>query len=472
MFIFKKLEFQLYLLQLENYHIQRFFKVSLNNFLNRGTQRRQTLIYTAKVKVIFYLSLFFYIVNILVSSLIIFFIFKSLIVGLISFIIASLVFAYLFFIYLIISTLIISPFDKFIKQAIINQAKQKLDSIPHLKIIGLTGSYGKTTTKEMLYDVLSQKYKTVKTEGNLNTPLGIAKTIKEKIAKDTEIFIVEMGAFNQGDIKELCNLTQPDISILTGINESHLERFQTIQNTIATKFEIVKYAKENAIVVLNTLDENIKSNFEKYIDHKKVKTTDNLKVEIKEFFEDGSGQIIQINNLEIKTKFIASYIKNTISLVYLTAQELELTNEEIKTGIEKAEPPKHRMNGTLHPNDVLVIDDSYNGNPAGVKEAISTLSHFKSRRKIYITPGLVEMGDRAESIHKIIGYNLSRVADLVILIDNSSSKIIKQSLLQNNFSEEKIKVYGSMLNLEEDLISILRPNDVVIFQNDWPDNYS
>ena len=472
MFLFKKLEHQLYLLQLENYNIRRFIKVALDNLFNPGTKRRQELKYTKKIRVIFYISLFLYAIDIIASAVIMFFITKLLTVATITFILATLIFSYLFFIYLAIVTLIISPLDKIFKQSIIKKAKKRLQQIPNLKIIGITGSYGKTTTKDLLFDTLSQKYKTVKTEGNLNTPLGVAQVIKNKIEDDTEVFIVEMGAFEKGDIKELCSLATPDISILTGINESHLERFGSIENTIEAKFEIVKYAKENATVILNTLDDNIKENFSRYAENKNVKTLENIKTESKEFSEDGSGQIIEVEDLEIKTKFIASYIKNTISLIYLTAKELDLTNEEIKESIEKAEPPKHRMNPTLHPNDVLVIDDSYNGNPEGVKEAIQTLSKFKSRRKVYITPGLVEMGDKSEEIHKKIGQHLSSVADLVILIENSSSKIIKESLLDNNFKEENIKTYSSMTDLEEDLISTLRPNDVAIFQNDWPDNYS
>lgn len=154
--------------------------------------------------------------------------------------------------YFIISNFLISPLDIYLKKRIISQAKSKLSEFPKLKVIAITGSYGKTTTKEILKTTLRESYEVLATEGTKNTPLGISRLILSELKASHEIFIVEMGAYTKGNIAELCDLVHPNISIITGITLQHLERFKTLDNIIDAKFEILECLKEDDFAIVDT----------------------------------------------------------------------------------------------------------------------------------------------------------------------------------------------------------------------------
>lgn len=477
-----RLSFFLYLFQLENYDSSRFLKVSLRRFF-KSRERRQELVWTMKAIFLFSLSLFFVFLLPVLSfwyfslnghSLFFklsfsFFFFASLL--------------YFFFLPLLLSSWVLFPFDFLAKKIIVARAKKKLSRLSKIKIIGITGSYGKTTMKEMLASVLSEKLKIAKTPENINTPLGIARFILKELSPEIDVFIVEMGAYKKGDIKELCRLASPDIAVLTGINESHLERFKNIRNTISAKFEIVRFSKPNALIVLNAEDERIVANFKNYLGSKEAaffssKPSSLSKFTPREikFLEDGYGLEFILSNPEkeigpVKANFLAGYIVGAVSAAALIADYFNLSEQEILRGVFEARPASHRLNLIRRENDILVIDDSYNGNPKGVKEAIEVLKRFEKRRKIFATPGLVELGKDSDRVHFGIGRDLSSVADLVLLVKTSASSLIKKGLTDSDFKEENIKEFNSMPELENSLFGILKEGDVILFQNDWPDNY-
>lgn len=463
--------YPLYFLQLENYQILRFLRTYIKKAFVLE-KPRQNLVWTNKIKAIFLLSLviIFYIGFIgakrfpLIGSLLIIFI--------------SLIF---FFLIVSFSVIILWPFDWLIKKIIIAKATKKIKKLKNLQIIGITGSYGKTTFKEILSTILSVKYKVVFTPENKNTPLGISNVILKNLKEDTEIFVVEMSAWQKGDIKTLCKIAPPDIAVLTGINESHLERFKTIENTIQTKFEIVKYSKPNSLILLNADNDLILKNYQKYISNKKVifygkekKELFNYIIRNISFDENLLKQKCQIEidnkTFEFEVPLLGDYAVITTIGAILIAKHLNLEDKEIKIGINLIKPVNHRLQPVQRDN-FLIIDDSYNGNPNGAKAAIELLNKFKNKRKIYVTPGLVEMGKESRKVHEEIGKLLASVADLVILIKNSVTDFIISGLLEKNFDKDKIIVFDNPLELQDKIKEIIKPNDVVLFQNDWPDNY-
>ena len=155
----------------------------------------------------------------------------------------------------------------------------------------------------------------------------------------------------------------------------------------------------------------------------------------------------------------------------LIGQEFNMDIADIKAGIWKIKPSKHRLELVPTTNGVTVIDDSYNGNPAGALAAMEVLSKFKGRRKIYVTPGLVEMGPASERVHTELGRRLGRVADIAIFIKNSVARYIMKGLESSGFDIKNAIVFESAVEAHARLVDILKPGDVVIFQNDWPDNY-
>ncbi len=462
--------FQLYILQLDEYDIFRYLGKILK--VKRGNKQIKPLVWTNKAKIIYSLSLLQILLlsflianfNLLVFSIVLFF-------GL-----------QLFFIPLTLSIIVFYPADYISKKIIISRAKAKISNLKDLKIIAIAGSYGKTTFKEILFTILSEKYRVLKTPESINTPLGISRLILSTLSDDYDIFIVEMGEYYKGDIKKLCKITIPDISVVTGINEAHFERLKALDTTVSTIFEVVENSKENASIVLNIADKLVRENYKKYTDNKEIifygddiKTglfttdikfnTDNLTLDFR-LYEDKS--FIDSFSIPLLAKYVIDDIIGAVQI----ALKLGISWPFIKQGIRKIKSIPHRLEPKFDKSkNTIYIDDTYNANPQGVKEAIEVLAKFKNRRKIYITPGMAETGKANRKIHMDIANHLSKVVDLIVLVDTSSSRFIKEGLRKNNFPDDKIKIYNHQQDVYDDLNHWTESGDVVLFQNIWPENY-
>lgn len=471
--------YYLYLLQLENYHLRRFLSVAPASILRFRRPHRQKLVWTAKTRVVFLLALLLFLLSV-VSAVLALRAFSTLSLPLLllAILIVLVVFYFLFFLHLAAAVLLLWPLDFLLKKIIIARARRRLSRFPHLTVIGITGSYGKTTVKEMLAAVLSEKYHVLKTPDNVNTPLGVARLILNRLLPEHNVFIVEMGAYGIGDIRDLCLLTPPDIAVLTGINEAHLERFGSIGNTISAKMELIDFAKPNALVVLNTEDKNVRDRYQPHLNGRYLIASGDFVPHLHQFRPDGSGWDLSLTSHDGREfgpyhlPLLGEYAATAISLVLAVALELKLDENQIRRGFKNIKPIPHRLEPKPQAGNVLVIDDSYNGNPAGARAAIRVLSRFSGRRKIYVTPGLVEMGNKTEEIHFELGHLLASVADLVFLIRTSAASIIKKGLAAAGFNMEHVLEFTSMLALEKELPHLLKEDDVILFQNDWPDNYS
>ena len=450
--------FHLLLLQLEEYEIDRYL-IALKN--TKGVppnhKIRKPLKWTNKIKLIFSLTTLFFLATIFLGYFYSFYII----------IISSIIFFRFSFIYLVGTVELIYPIDFLVKKIIIFLAKNKLKKINSIKIIGIAGSYGKTGMKDLVATVLSEKYQVVKTPESFNTPIGIARTILSQVNEKTEILVVEMGEYYSGDIRNICLIAPPQISVITGINEAHLERLKSIDNSIRTIFEISQNMKSGGILLMNGKDKYIKNNYKKFVSDQKIYFYSS-KGKI-EFNEDAPGYIYQ----KLFFPILGEYNLDKIDGVIYLAKKLGLTTQEIDNGLKKIKTPAHRLQPVLNrEKNILVIDDSYNGNPDGVEEGIKTLALFKKRRKIFITPGLVEIGSKSRDVHQRIGKRLNDVVDLVILVKNSVTSYIEEGLINAGFNKNNIIWFDSMMEAQNNLGSILRSGDVVLFQNDWPDNYT
>ncbi len=480
------IKYQIYLLQLENYELMRYLQLSYHNYFPKNAKTRKEIDWTKKLILITGLSFLLYLLSVSTFIFIIFtkkelnLFLASLIVLFISFILL-----YLIRFYLIFGTLLVLPADIYLKKKIINKAKRKISIYKNLKIIGISGSYGKTTMKECLYTVLSQKYKVLKTPENINTTIGISKQIIDELDEEIQIYIVEMGEYKKGDIADICLITKPDIAIITGISEAHFERMGSIENAISTMFEVVENSQKNALIVLNEDNSLIMDNYKKFIKGKEVKfySSNNsklseLQVSDNEFMQDGSGYNFSISgknsNLKLdnlKVSILGEYILGIISACLIIFDELGGDQNTFASLIEKIKPIEHRLQPIQGNGNILIIDDSYNGNPDGVSEAIKVLDRFKVRRKVFITPGLVETGEKSEEVHTQIGHKLSKVADLVILIKNSVSPYIEKGLMEGEFDNANIIWFNTSQEAHSSLGKILKPGDIILFQNDWTENY-
>ncbi len=455
--------FHLLLLQLEEYDLARFIKAVINTKgIPPRRDFRKPLKFTVKIKLITALnSLLILSVSLYVSK---FFNSNHYQIGsLVLFFALGLYFSYIF---LIVINVLLLPIDIFIKEFLIFLAKSKIKKLKKLKVIGVAGSYGKTGMKDLISTILSEKYQVVKTSESVNTPIGIAKTILSQVDEKTQILVVEMGEYYPGDIKNICSIVTPHVGVITGINEAHFERLNSINNSIKTIFEIAQNMKPDGVLLLNVKDKYVKDNYEKFIKKQSVYLYQ-AKGKI-EFNEDAPGYIYKKMFLPI----LGEYNLDKIDGVIYLAKKLGLTDFEIESGLKKIKTPAHRLQPILNlEKNILIIDDSYNGNPDGVEEAIKTLSKFSKRRKIFITPGLVEMGNKSNEVHQRIGKRLNDVVDLVILVKNSVTPDIGEGLIKSGFKKQNIIWFDSMMEAQSNLINYAKSGDVILFQNDWPDNY-
>jgi UDP-N-acetylmuramoyl-tripeptide--D-alanyl-D-alanine ligase len=447
----------LYILQSLNYEIKPFFKFAYTHLAWWNYEKRGKLKWTLKSGLLYTTIL----TLCLLQLAVLYYFYK--ITGIIIFILSLILLPF----YLILANILLKPADYFLKKLILDKAKKILAAL-NIKVIGITGSFGKTSTKEILRSILNEKYHVIATPENINTDIGIAEFIikHQSELSQAEIFIVEMGAYRIGEIAKICSLVKPDYSILTGINEAHLEKFGNLNNTIKAKFELPQNTKTLSFLNLN--DVNIRNNYQEFRLKNFVGINrDNIgKIN---YLENFKGLEFEYDGQKFISKLLAEHNLDLIILACELAKKLSLNYEQIIAGVKKIEPIRHRLELIYNREaDVYVIDDSYNGNLNGILSGLKVLGRAKGR-KIVLTPGLVEQGKKSSEIHYKIGELYAAQVDLVLLIKNNSSQDILKALKNKKFSDYKI--YNSATEAHADLKNILRPGDTIIFQNDWPDAY-
>lgn len=380
---------------------------------------------------------------------------------------------------MILANAIVNPIEKRINTYYYTMAQEKIKSMDDLDTVGITGSFGKTSTKFIVDTILKEKYRVLKTPESYNTPMGISKVINSKLTNDYEIFIAEMGARYIGDIKEIAKLVHPKIGVITSIGPAHLETFKNIENIMKTKYELIEELPSDGIAIFNYDNKYLRKLADKTFKEKILYGLENQeKLDIYatdiEVSELGSSFILKDKSgeeIKCTTKLLGKHNIYNILAGASVAKTLGLTFEEIRRGIAKIEPIPHRLNIINPGTGVIVIDDTFNSNPVGVKAALEVLNQFKEGRKIIITPGMVELGDKEEESNREFGVRMSTVCDYVILVGKNRTKPIYKGLKESGYNENNIIVVQNLDEATKEFQKIVRPKDVVLFENDLPDNY-
>ena len=350
----------------------------------------------------------------------------------------------------------------------VKRAGQVLDEKKIVRV-GIVGSYGKTSVKNILKTMLSEKYAVVATPESYNTPIGIAKTVYLPEFENAEILIAEMGARKAGDIAELCQLVKPDFAIFTGVCEQHIQTFGSAQNVFAEKSEIIK---SGAFVVCG---ENLKERVEEAFE--------------KEYIEEavafvGGAQVENLQLLPTQTKFVLSFgeekinvstrllgrmaVENIALAAYLAHECLGLSLEEIARGIEKIQPIPHRLQ-LLESGGAFILDDGYNANVVGAREALSALKRFTGG-KCVVTPGIVECGILEEEINGELGKQIATAGlDKVVLVGETLVGAVKAGYIKAGGDTEKLALVKTLDEAKAELAGWLGAGDCVLFLNDLPD---
>ena len=373
--------------------------------------------------------------------------------------------------------LCLHPIEASISRGYIKKTTKKLEQFPELIRIGITGSFGKTSTKNFLSTILSEKYSVCVTPFNFNTPLGITRTVLQYLDYGNQVFIAEMGARQVGDIKELCELVKPQFGIVTAVGAQHLATFQTLENIKKTKSELPNYLGKDGICVFDMDNENTLDIANNSSCKKVCISLNNQKADIyaSDIITTTQGTRFKLHlgkeSFECSTKLLGLHNISNLLLCVGLAKQLDLTNEQILQGISKVMPVEHRLQLINAKNNVTILDDTYNSSIDGSKRALEVLSMFEDRRKIVVTPGLVELGtiERLENYN--FGLRISKVADLVVILNKAHYASIKQGLIEGGFDEKKIYQAENLLASQNILKDILKSKDVILWENDLPDNY-
>ncbi len=388
---------------------------------------------------------------------------------------------------LTIANLLIYPLERTINGAYLFSAKKRIKTFQP-KVIGITGSYGKTSTKYILHQILSEKFNTLMTPDSYNTPMGICKVIRGELTAEHEIFIVEMGAYKRGDIRELCNLASPQIGILTAVGPQHLERFKSIENIAKTKYELIESLPPDGLAVFNC-DNEICAGLADKREHDGNPVhryaTEPFPVALASKRAELTATNIQhtdegltftihtsVGTTEIRTQLLGRHNVSNILAATAVATECGMTLEEIRVAIANVAPVPHRLQLTSSEGNVTIIDDSFNANPVGAKAALEVLTEIQGGKKVLVTPGMVELGEREYEENKRLGEHAADVCDLVILVGPRRTTPILDGLKAAQYPNQQIIVALNLEEVKQHLATQVQAGDVVLFENDLPDNYN
>ena len=383
----------------------------------------------------------------------------------------------------LLANLINRPIELSVNRYYLNDAKKILKASPELTIIGITGSYGKTSVKYYLTTLLRSKFNTLMTPESFNTPMGIVKTIRNDLKPTDEIFVCEMGAKWNGDIKELCDLVHPKHGIITSVGPQHLESMGSLDNIKKTKFALADSIPEDGMLFLNGNDENIADYIaDKNYSPVKYGLADNedeaakLDYYAHDINADSRGSSFTVTapngeSERFSTRLIGK--QNVLNIVgaISVCNKIGIPLSELKGQVRKLEGVPHRLE-LNRKNGVTIIDDAYNSNPHGTKVALDALSMFDGY-KILVTPGMVELGEKQDELNREFGLNAASVADYVVLVGFRGAEPIKQGLLDGGFSENRIFVAGGINEAlaHVNMIGSEGKEKVILLENDLPDNY-
>lgn len=338
-------------------------------------------------------------------------------------------------------------------------------------VIGITGSYGKTTTKDFLADILKTKYKVEKTKKNENTIFGVARKILNEMSNDTEVFVAELGAYRRGEIKELSKMIKPSLGVITGIEPQHLDLFGNMENIKTAKFELIESLPENGTAVFNLSNEDSRQLYTKakqeltglniygYVLHKNIgkrygSIVPDIESRIIESNLDGVvfETVYQGYSKRLSAPVTGIHFIENITSAILIARLLDVSWEKIELAVNKLKLPDRTMSVSRLSYGSLLIDDSYNSTPKGFLSALNYLSHFKNKSRVVVTPGIIELGDRSPGVHRKIGSALTDKSDFVIVTNSEPAKYIKQGFKKDKKRIMAVENHDKLLKVIEKFV--------------------
>jgi UDP-N-acetylmuramoyl-tripeptide--D-alanyl-D-alanine ligase len=381
----------------------------------------------------------------------------------------------------ILANLLLAPVQYVINATYLSAAKKRLRQYAPT-VIGITGSYGKTSTKYFLQTILSERYHALKTPQSFNTLMGVCRVVNEELQPQHQVFVVEMGAYQRGSIGKLARFVQPQIGMLTAIGPQHLERFKTLENIEKAKYELIAALPASGVAVFNNDDPRCRKLADRTEGIKVLRygldtTQPGLCLWAQDICQSAQGLGFTLvdgqgNRAPTHTALLGRH--NVLNLLGAScvALEMGLSLAEVARALPKIQPAPHRLQLLQGAGGVTVIDDSYNANPIGAAEALEALREFKTGRRVLVTPGMVELGTIEAEQNEAFGSRAAQVCDYVLLVGPRQTEAILKGLQREDFPRERIRVVKDLTEATAELQRLVQAGDVVLFENDLPDLYA
>ncbi len=357
----------------------------------------------------------------------------------------------------------------------IEKAVKKLKERKDLLVIGVTGSYGKSSTKDYLAQILATRFPTLKTHGTNNTPIGIAKTILDQLDKTIKIFVVEMGAYKRGEISSMCKIVHPKIGILTAVNDQHLSLFKTIENTKKAKYELIDSLPKNGLALFNGNNQITEAMFTRTKKPKVLYTTNTASQKT----DQKQSKIIKAYNIEVKKNELifdvdideetlhlrtpllgAHNIENILPGVYL-AKHLGMKTKQIQDAVAGLKSLPKTMIRYVLSNGVTIVDDTFNANPEAVVAALSYIKIYSKKRILVLQP-MIELGKRAKDEHYRVAKEISKTCDHLFLTNGNFYSAVMRGI--HDGKGKCIVEVGNANTIAEYLQNHTKKDDVIAFE--------
>jgi UDP-N-acetylmuramoyl-tripeptide--D-alanyl-D-alanine ligase len=360
-----------------------------------------------------------------------------------------------------VALLLLDPVERRLGGRWVEKAAGKLRA-SGARVVAITGSYGKTTTKAYVGHLLEGRLRTVSSPASFNNRMGLARAINEQLVPGTEVFIAEMGTYGPGEIADLCDWIPPDVAAIVAIGPVHLERFRTEERIVAAKSEILDRAKSAVIAIDHPL---LRAVADARSDELEVITVSAGGREATVQVEAGRLLVNGTDSGAVERGTLDANLGVAIGICLALGLELR----DLATRLHQLPRPEHRQSVSTSERGFRIIDDTYNSNPAGTVIGLDLLEmEGAAGRKVVVTPGMVEMGPKQSDENVAFAARASLVADDIVVVSGTNRTALLEGAKKGSAS---VTVVASRDQAVDWVRQNLGPGDAVLYENDLPDHY-
>jgi UDP-N-acetylmuramoyl-tripeptide--D-alanyl-D-alanine ligase len=377
------------------------------------------------------------------------------------------------------AALLMQPVESAIQEGFKKDARATLRERSDLTVIGITGSYGKTSTKFILAELLQQRYSVYATPSSYNTPMGMCLAINEKLKPEHQVLVLEYGIRYRGDIEELCDIARPDISVITTVGLAHLETMGSIENIATEKGDLVEYMKPDGTTVLNVDNDHVRrmeSRAPGPVWRVSVDEAEGADITARDISYGTDGASFTVRDdagdeAVFQTRLLGKHNVLNIVLAVAVGRAMGLRLRQMAHAVRRVQPVEHRLQ-LRQEGDVTIIDDAFNSNPIGFRNAVEILARMDGGRRVIVTPGMVELGEREWEENKALGAHIAaHEIDQVVLVGEEQTEALQAGLQEADYPADCIEIADSLFDAQDFLKQYLAAGDVVLYENDLPDQY-